>query len=138
MSHITTYYKDDMLFETKIGEHSIMIDVPESMGGHDRGPMPPQLFIASLGSCVGAFVASYCREHDLDASGMTVDFEFGKESNPTRLTDFKVVVNLPNADITRKEEVLRRVAEHCPVHETIRAFEGMSIDIVGKAAVEML
>lgn len=138
MSHIKTFYRDDMLFETQIGEHSVKIDVPESMGGHNRGPIPPQLFIASLGSCIGAFVVAYCREHGLDAAGMTVDFEFDKADNPVRLTNLKAIVNLPQAEIGRKEEVLRRVAEHCPVHETIRAFEGMEIEINGNRELELM
>ena len=50
MAKITTYYKGDMLFESKLGTHSIIIDVPAGMGGTDRGPTPPELFIASLGS----------------------------------------------------------------------------------------
>ena len=58
MAKITTYYKGDMLFESKLGAHSVIIDVPAGMGGKDRGPTPPEIFIASLGSCVGAFVAA--------------------------------------------------------------------------------
>ncbi len=29
MATLTTYYKGDMLFESKIGRHSVLIDVPE-------------------------------------------------------------------------------------------------------------
>ena len=47
MAKITTYYKGDMLFESKLGNHSVIIDVPAGMGGQDRGPTPPELFIAS-------------------------------------------------------------------------------------------
>ena len=54
MTTITTRYKSEMLFETQVGRHTLIIDVPEQMGGKDRGPMPPQRFIASLGSCAGS------------------------------------------------------------------------------------
>lgn len=57
MAIITTAYQGDMLFETTIGRHKLTIDVPREMGGQDRGPMPPQPFTASLGSCVGVLVA---------------------------------------------------------------------------------
>jgi len=40
MSRISTYYKGDCQFESVMGNHTITIDMPESMGGKDRGPMP--------------------------------------------------------------------------------------------------
>jgi uncharacterized OsmC-like protein len=56
MPAITTTYQGDMAFETVLGRHRLLIDVPAAMGGQDRGPTPPELFVASLGSCVAAFV----------------------------------------------------------------------------------
>ena len=78
----STAYLDDMLFETQLGSHNLKIDVPPAMGGNDRGPTPPELFVASLGSCVGAFVARYCQRSGIDTSEMTVDVSFDKVENP--------------------------------------------------------
>lgn len=47
MATITTAYRGEMSFETTLGNHRLTIDVPEGMGGRDRGPTPPELFIAS-------------------------------------------------------------------------------------------
>lgn len=127
MAKITTDYKGDMLFESKIGNHSVIIDVPPDMGGTDRGPTPPQLFVASLGSCIAAFVANYCNNTGIDATDMTVDVTFDKVEDPTRLVNIKVHVNLPHGDYKRREKALLRVAEHCPVHETISNLEGIEI-----------
>jgi uncharacterized OsmC-like protein len=133
MAKITTYYKGDMLFESKIGNHSISIDVPASMGGTDRGPTPPQIFVASLGSCIGAFVANYCNNAGIDITDMTVDVTFEKLEDPTRLANVKVDVNLPHGDIAHREKALLRVAGHCPVHETICTLEDVDIVMNGKA-----
>jgi len=136
MAKITTYYKGEMLFESKLGNHSLIIDVPASMGGKDRGPTPPELFVASLGSCVGAFVAQYCGRTGIDASEMTVDVTFDKLESPTRLTNLKVRVELPHGQCADRQAAIRRVAEHCPVHETIVTLEGIEIDILGKDQLE--
>jgi len=131
MPNITTEYKGDALFETVLGTHTVKIDVPTSMGGKDRGPMPPQLFIASLGSCVGVLVRDFCLHHGLDPDGMVVSvlYEFAK--HPNRMTDVVVNVDLPNAhcddDCTRK--ALEHVAEHCPVHETIATLKEVQFNI---------
>lgn len=132
MATITTVYKGDMLFESKIGNHSLIIDVPDSMGGTDRGPTPPQVFIASLGSCIAAFVAHYCNNVGLDTTDMSVDVSFEKVEDPTRLTDVVVDVKLPNADTKGREKAILRVAGHCPVHETICTLENVDIVIKGK------
>jgi len=132
MGKITTYHKGDMLFESEIGNHSIVIDVPDSMGGSDRGATPPQIFIASLGSCIGAFVANYCNNVGIDTTDLSVDVSFEKVEDPTRLTDVKVQVNVPNGDISGREKALLRVAGHCPVHETICTLEDVDIAFSGK------
>ncbi len=132
MAIITTAYKGDMLFETTMGNHTIQIDVPAAMGGSDRGPTPPELFIASLGSCIGAFAANYCQNSGIDTRDMTVDFSFDKADDPVRLINLKATVNLPYGDCQRREKAILRVAEHCPVHETITALQGIQIELVGQ------
>jgi uncharacterized OsmC-like protein len=136
MSTITTRYLGDMLFESELGNHTLRIDVPAAMGGNDRGPLPPQIFIASLGSCIGAFVANYCQQSGLDARDMYVDVSFEKAESPGRLVNLKATVNLPHAECAGRERALRAVAEHCIIHETLAMFEGMEFTIVDNAAAE--
>jgi uncharacterized OsmC-like protein len=129
MTTITTTYLGEMRFQTKLGDHALMIDVPAEMGGRNRAPTPPQLFVASLGSCVAAFIASYCEKAGIDDSGLAVDVRFDKAEDPTRLINLGIVIRLPNASCGHREEALRRVAEHCPVHATIATLENVSIEI---------
>ena len=131
MPRITTEYRGDMLFESTIGNHTLQIDVPEPMGGKDRGPMPSQLFVASLGSCVAALIASYCRRQDVDCSGLTVDVDFERDFQPTRLTEVQVTIRLPNAtcDEALKRKAMLHAAQFCPVHEAIETLERVNFDI---------
>jgi uncharacterized OsmC-like protein len=128
MATITTVYRGDMGFEAILGERRLVIDVPQSMGGRDRGPTPIELFVASLGSCVAAFVARYCERVGLDTTDLSVDVAFERDDRePTSLVDLEVSINLPHADCGTREEAIRRVAEHCPVHETVE-FNMKAID----------
>lgn len=137
MAKITTSYKGNMLFESQIGKHRLTIDVPTSMGGSDRGPTPPDIFVASLGSCIGAFVAQYCESHNIDTEGMTVDMTYEKAEDPTKLVNLKATINLPKGDCKQRIVAIRRVAEHCPVHETIATMQGLDIEILGKDQCKM-
>ncbi len=136
MAKITTCHKGNMLFESKMGNHAVLIDVPPAMGGSDRGPTPPQLFIASLGSCIGAFVANYCQQVGVDAEDLSVDITFDKVGPPTRLVNLQVQINLPHGECKNREKALLRVAEHCPVHETIATLENIEFKLVDKTELE--
>jgi uncharacterized OsmC-like protein len=130
MPTITTHYRGDMLFESVFGNHSLTIDLPAEMGGSDRGPTPPEVFIASLGSCVGAFVATYCANTGIDAEGLTVDVSYDKADDPSRLVNLRVVVKLPKSEVGRREDALLRVAAHCPVHETIETVNSITFELL--------
>jgi uncharacterized OsmC-like protein len=132
MPTVTTNYKGNMLFESTVGNHTLTIDVPATMGGSDRGPTPPEIFIASLGSCIGAFVAQYCEKNGVDDTGMTVDLSFDKAADPTRLVNLKATVKLPNGDCGKRIKAIERVATHCPVHATISTMEGLALEIHGQ------
>lgn len=132
MATITTVYKGGMLFESKVGRHTVLIDVPPDMGGSDRAPTPPHYFVVSLGSCVAAFIATYCQQAGIDARDLSVDVSFDKAENPTRLVNLNVTVRLPHADCQARKQALLRVAQHCPVHETIDTLEGVAIEILDR------
>jgi uncharacterized OsmC-like protein len=120
-----------MLFETQLGRHNVLIDVPPSMGGSDRGPTPPEFFVASLGSCVAALVANYCNNASIDITDLSVDVAFDKAEDPTRLTNVKVRIHLPQAELNGREAAILRVAERCPVHETICSMDSVEISMNG-------
>jgi putative redox protein len=135
MTTLTTVYKGDMLFEASNGSHTISIDVPTGMGGQDRGFMPPQLFIVSLGACVAALIAEYCESHDINTTGLEVDINYDKFDKPSRMENIKAVVKLPNATVEKREKALRHVAKHCPVHETIMITDSMDIEILDQTTL---
>lgn len=133
MPTILTQYKDDRLFQTQLGSHSLLTDVPAAMGGKDRAPTPPELFVASLGTCVGALVVQYCERNGMDTRDMSVGVDFTKTDQPTRLKDLKITINMPHSTCKDREAAIRRVAAHCPVHETIVTLDDIEFVIVDQS-----
>ncbi len=132
MSRISTTYKGDMLFESRLGNHTLTIDGPKTWGGKDRGPMPPQLFMASIGSCVGVLVTHFCIEHELNAEGLVIDVDYDAADHPTRFQNIHVTIKLPHAecDDACTHKALEQVAKHCPVHETIVTMDKINFELV--------
>ena len=120
MPEITVTHIGEMGFETQIGNHKITIDLPPENNGKDRGPTPPQLFVASLSSCIAAFATSYCKNAGINAEGLSVTLSYDKLTDPSRLGDFKAVIKIPNDPVGRKEKGVIRASEHCFIHQTMR------------------
>ena len=48
---ITVEHLGAVQFEIRARQHTIVCDQPETNGGFDEGMTPPELMLASLGSC---------------------------------------------------------------------------------------
>lgn len=133
MGTITTVYKGEEGFEARIGDHRVVVDASQQMGGKGRGPTASELFLASLSSCVAVFVADYCGRTDLDATGLTVDVSYQRTEDPISMTDIEVTINLPNAEVGDRLDAILRVAEHCPVHETVEySLNAVAFDVMDR------
>jgi uncharacterized OsmC-like protein len=137
MPSVISRHTGDRVFETQAGSHKILNDVvptPE-WGGKDRYPTPPDYFLASISSCIAAFVVQYCDRSGIDSTGLSVELSYEKAANPAHLTGLAVTVTLPNGVVGERMSALLRVAESCTVHETIaRMGESLAIQIRDSAS----
>ena len=70
--------------------------------------------------------------HGMDTRDMSMNVAFGKAEHSARLRNINVIVSLPHADCSEQccRDALLRVAEHCPVHETIETLKDVEFDII--------
>ena len=129
MPAICVKHMGDMAFETRIGNHKLLIDIPPENNGKDRGPTPPQLFIASLSSCIAVFATSYCNNVGINTEGLSVTLSFDKLKEPSRLGNLKAVITIPKGDVEKREKAVIRASEHCVIHETIRSSPDIEITL---------
>ena len=135
MPSVTSRHVGDMVFETQVGDYKILNDVPPTpdWGGKGRYPTPPDYFVASLSSCIAAFVVQYCNQVGIDAADMSVEIGYEKAAKPAHLKDLDVKINLPKADAGGRLEAIKRVSGHCTVHETICKMENLPIEVRDRA-----
>src|SRR5690349_22236476 len=84
-------------FEIRARQHTIVSDQPVENGGHDEGMTPPELFLASLGSCAGFYAAMYLRKHKLVSEGTLVRVQAEKLKNPARMDNFRIDIEVPGS-----------------------------------------
>jgi len=99
--------------------HSIRTDQPLDNGGDDTAPAPFDLYLASIGTCAGIYVKSFCdnRKIPTDKIKIIQKTEFSKETGlPVSLT---IDIQLP-ADFPEKYKAsVISVAELCKVKKSI-------------------
>ena len=99
--------------------HVIKTDQPVNSGGENSAPSPYDLFLASIGTCAGIYVKSFCDQRNLPTENIKLiqSLEFTAESKlPSKI---KIDIQLP-ADFPEKyREALLNVAELCAVKRTI-------------------
>jgi len=103
-------------------------------GGADSGMTPPELLLASLGSCAGYYAAEYLRARSLPTEGLRIRVQAEKALKPARLSLFRIRVEAPKVDPSHRESLLRTV-KHCLVHNTLLA--APTIEVTVETAVQV-
>ncbi len=128
MDLITVTREDELKFNIRVRGHDVTSDLSEKDGGRDRGPSPAELLAGSLGACIAMMVQGYCQRHGYDGdTGVSLTMELA--DNPKRIGRLVVDLELPKGVPEDKKEAIKRVAERCPIHETLKSAPSVDIDV---------
>lgn len=122
-------FEGGMRFTAETRGHQVTVDLPEAKGGTDQGMTPPELLAASLGTCIGVYVASYCESVGIDITGMTIDVASEMAQAPARIGQFHAAVTIPGGIPEDRMKAVHRVAENCLIHQTLCNEPEMTIEI---------
>jgi putative redox protein len=99
--------------------HAIRTDQPLDSGGTNSAPTPFDLFMASIGTCAGVYIKSFCDNRKIPTDGIKIiqTSQFNKETGlPTNIKiDIKVPVDFPE----KYKASLIHVADLCTVKKTM-------------------
>ena len=104
---------------TQIGDHLIMTDQPAKHGGDDGAPAPYDLFLASIGTCAGFYVQSYCQSKGIDSSGIDITLVARRDPKNQKITGFVTTIHVPEVLPEKFYPALERAAAQCAVKKTI-------------------
>ncbi len=134
---INVEHLGSLQFQIKTRGHSIVSDQPVEHGGYDEGMTPPELFLASLGSCAGYYAAQYLRKHKLAAEGTVVRVTCDKVKEPVpRMDNFAIDIQVPVELSAKDRQGLHEAVEHCLVHNTLLHTPKISIQVESPVAVK--
>jgi len=106
----------------EIGNRTIATDQPATGGGEGTAPTPFDYFLASLGSCAGIYVLSFCQERNIptEGLGLTQRAEFGEgEGGRKRLARVVMDIDLPEGFPEKYRNAITKAAGLCSVKKVI-------------------
>lgn len=119
MIEVSVEHLGDVQFEVAARSHKIVSDQPAESGGYDEGMTPPELLLASLGSCAGYYAAEYLRSRNLAARGTRVRVTADKVKGPARMDNFRIEVDVPG-DLSEADHAgVERAVHRCLIHNTL-------------------
>ena len=116
------------------GRHVLTADEPEARGGQDTGPSPYEYLLAGLGVCTAITLRMYVERHAWPLRRTTVELQHEKvlAADGRSETDrFRRVIHL-EGDLTEEQKLrLLRIAQRCPVSETLRHAAIVDTELAG-------
>ena len=109
--------------------HTLISDQPQENGGGDQGMTPPELLLASLGSCAAYYAIQYLKTRSLAESGVEVSVTAEKLKQPARLGNFRIDVSCPVPLTDDQRQGLLRSVHQCLVHNTLLSMPEIAIGL---------
>ncbi len=102
-----------------LNDHIITTDQPVEGGGSNSAPAPFDLYLASIGTCAGIYVKSFCDNRKISADNIKIiqTTSFSKETGLP--VNIKLDIKLPSDFPEKYRAPVINVAELCKVKKSI-------------------
>ena len=94
---------------------TIQTDQAVGSGGEGSAPEPFDLFLASIGTCVGINVLSFCQYRNIPVDKMRVVQGMERSPDKKRVTKITIEITLPPDFPKKYQDAIVRVAKLCAV-----------------------
>ncbi|MBP1717858.1 MAG: osmotically inducible protein OsmC [Deltaproteobacteria bacterium] len=110
-------------------QHAWVIDRLPEKGGEGLGPIPTELLLLSLGSCLSFNLLHYAQKSSMKFTRLQVELEDEASAAPDRISKITARVRI-SGDLS-EEEITRllRSAKGCKIHNTLSAMPQIDVSI---------
>lgn len=98
---------------------TVTTDQPKEAGGDGSAPAPFELFLASLGTCAGIFVLSFCRKRDLPTEGLELTQTAEWDDAAHRVSKIVLKIRLPKGFPEKYRDSVISTANLCTAKKHI-------------------
>jgi uncharacterized OsmC-like protein len=130
MDLISIDRREGKAFEIRVRGHTLTVDMSKEEGGVDEGMNPVELLASSLGVCICIMVQTYCDSHGYTDGDVAASLTLQIAADPKRVGNIVIDLELPSDFPEDKKSAVKRLAELCPVHETLKQMPTVDLEIL--------
>ncbi len=101
--------------DAHVGPHTIRTDQPSHAGGEGSAPAPFSLFLASIGTCAGIYVLSFCAQRGLPTEGIRIVQRMERDPATGMVGQIGLDIEVPAGFPAKYHDALVRAANQCAV-----------------------
>jgi putative redox protein len=117
---IRVKFPGELKIDVEMKGFTIRTDQPEDEGGNGSAPAPFDLFLASIASCAGFYVLSFCRERSIPTDGLDIAMTTEKAEGAKMIEKIAIDIGLPAGFPEKYVPAVTRAAELCSVKAHIQ------------------
>ena len=99
--------------------NEFITDAPTDNNGLGQAFSPTDTVATALASCMLTVMGIKARDHQLDLTDSKAEVTKIMASNPRRIAEIKIVMQLPSGILPNHRKILEKVANTCPVFQSI-------------------
>lgn len=110
--------------------HRILTDQPVRSGGENSAPAPFDLFLASIGTCAGIYVKSFCDQRHIPTDDIYLKQNMKFDPETHLITHLNIVIHLPQSFPEKYKPAIINVANMCAVKRHLHQPPEMTVTAV--------
>ena len=123
--------------DAQVDGFTIKTDQGVANGGDGSAPEPFTLFLASMGTCAGIYVLSFCQHRGLDTEGISLSIEPQVDPEKRLIGNFKISIIVPDAFPQKYHSALVRSAAQCTVAKHVeQALPEFDVEVLTESELQ--
>ena len=94
---------------------TIHTDQPQNEGGDGSAAEPFSLFLASIGTCTGIYVHSFCQNRNIPTNGLSLTLKLTENQTSKLIEKITITIQTPQNFPARYKTALKKAANLCTV-----------------------
>lgn len=109
---------------------TIKTDQTLQSGGDNSAPTPFNMFLASLGTCAGIYVKSFCDQRGIETAGMSISMDSVYDPAQKMIVKFIMLIHVPAGFPEQYDAAVIKTAGLCAVKRHLNPSIANEITIV--------
>jgi putative redox protein len=129
---IKVVFEEGKKVNAVIDGFTVKTDQPKRAGGDESAPMPFSLFLASLATCAGIYVKSFCDQRAIPWENISLDMDYFTDPVTRLIGKIQININVPEDFPEKYNEAVIHAASVCAVKRHLNSNIVTEINVVRK------